>query len=137
MVVRQPTTNPFILKKLNTTAAFANTGTQIAYLPTGGAGGKLKRIWIHESVASNVTALEIRVGNSIAYETNRNKLEYAQKCNGLTPQIGIVCLDFVEDGNLSGVLDTGSAANVELRLTGTAAATYTIWYEFIDPIGRL
>lgn len=137
MVVRQPTTNPFILKKLNTTAAFANTGTQIAYLPTGGAGGKLKRIWIHESVAGNVTALEIRVGNSIAYETNRTKLEYAQKTNGLTPQAGIVCLDFIEDGNLSGVLDTGSAANVELRLTGTDAATYTIWYEFIDPIGRL
>jgi len=137
IVVRQPTNNPFILKKLNTTASFAASGEQIAYLPTGGAGGKLKRIWIHEGTGGTVTDLQIRVGNSIAYETNRTKLEYAQKCNGLTPQIGIVVLDFIEDGNLSGVLDTGNAANVELRLTSSAANTYTIWYEFIDPIGRL
>ena len=137
IVVRQPTNNPFILKKLNTTASFAASGEQIAYLPTGGAGGKLKRIWIHEGVAGTITDLQIRVGNSIAYETNRTKLEYAQKCNDLTPQAGIVVLDFIEDGNLSGVLDTGNAANVELRLTSSAANTYTIWYEFIDPIGRL
>lgn len=137
MVVRQPTNNPFILKKLNTTASFAASGEQIAYLPTGGAGGKLKRIWIHEGTAGTVTDLQIRVGNSIAYETNRAKLEYAQKCNGLTPQAGIVVLDFIEDGNLSGVLDTGNAANVELRLNSSAANNYTIWYEFIDPIGRL
>lgn len=137
IVVRQPTNNPFILKKLNTTASFAASGEQIAYLPTGGAGGKLKRIWIHEGVAGTVDELQIRVGNSIAYETNRAKLEHAQKCNGLTPQAGIVVLDFIEDGNLSGVLDTGNAANVELRLTSSAANTYTIWYEFIDPIGRL
>ena len=137
IVVRQPTNNPFILKKLNTTASFAASGEQIAYLPTGGAGGKLKRIWIHEGVAGTVDELQIRVGNSIAYETNREKLEYAQKCNGLTPQAGIVVLDFIEDGNLSGVLDTGNAANVELRINSSAANTYTIWYEFIDPIGRL
>jgi hypothetical protein len=137
IVVRQPTNNPYILKKLNTTASYAASGEQIAYLPTGGAGGKLKRIWIHEGTDGTVTDLQIRVGNSIAYETNRAKLEYAQKCNGLTPQAGVVVLDFVEDGNLSGVLDTGNAANVELRMTSSAANTYTIWYEFIDPIGRL
>jgi hypothetical protein len=137
IIVRQPTNNPFILKKLNTTSSFANSGEQIMYLPTGGAGGKVKRIWIHEGTDGTVTDLQIRVGNSIAYETNRAKLEHAQKQNDLTPQTGVVVLDFVEDGNLSGVLDTGNAANVELRITSSAANTYTVWYEFIDPIGRL
>lgn len=137
IVVRQPTNNPFILKKLNTTQGFVSSGEQIMYLPTGGAGGKVKRIWIHEDTDGTITELQIRVGNSIAYETNRAKLEHAQKQNGLTPQTGIVVLDFVEDGNLSGVLDTGNAANVELRITSSAANTYQVFYEFIDPIGRL
>ena len=137
MVVRQPTNNPYILKLLNTTQNFGNSGEQIMYLPTGGAGGKVKRIWIHETTAGTITDLQIRVGNSIAYETNRNKLEFAQKQNLLTPQAGIVVVDFIEDGNLSGVLDTGAAANVELRITSSAGNTYQVFYEFIDPIGRL
>ena len=137
IVVRQPTNNPYILKKLNTTQNFGNSGEQIMYLPTGGAGGKMKRIWIHESVAGTITDAQIRVGNTTVYETNRTKLEHSQKQNGLTPQAGIVVIDFVEDGNLSGVLDTGMAPNVELRLTSSAANTYQVFYEFIDPIGRL
>lgn len=136
MLVRQPTTNPFISKKLSTTAAFNNTGEQIIYLPTGGAGGKIKRIWIHEETPDGITDLNIRVGNSVAYETNVAKLKYIQKRNKLVPQAGITVLDFIVDGNLSGVLDTGMAATVELRLTG-AANTYTIYYELIDPIGNM
>lgn len=136
MHLRQPTQNPYILKRLNTTQAFGNAGEHIMYLPTGGAGGKVKRLWIEEGVAGSVTDVEIRVGNTIVYETNRAKLEQAQKENGLTPQAGIVCLDFIEDGNLSGVLDTGKAANVELRIDG-AADTYKVFYDLIDPINRL
>lgn len=135
--VRQPTSNPFILKKLNTTQTYGAAGEQIAYLPTGGAGGKLKRIWIHESTPGTVTDLQIRVGNTISYETSRAQLEHEQKRNGLTPQAGIVVLDFIEDGNLSGVMDTGNAANVELRLQSNAGNTYQVFYELIDPIGRL
>lgn len=137
MVIRQPTQNPFILKKLNTTQGFVAGGEQIMYLPVGGAGGKLKRIWIHESTPGNITQVDIRVGNTTAYETNRAKLEHSQKQNNLVPQAGIVVIDFVEDGNLSGVLDTGNAANVELRITGTAGDNYQVFYEFIDPIARL
>ncbi|MBB1073637.1 hypothetical protein HUU62_04340 [Rhodoferax sp. 4810] len=137
IVVRQPTNNPYILKLLNTSQSFSASGEQILFLPTGGAGGKVKRIWIHETTAGTITDAQIRVGNSVAYETNRAKLEYCQKTNGLTPQAGIVVLDFIEDGNLSGVLDTGSASGVELRLTSSAANTYKVYYEFIDQIGRL
>lgn len=137
MVVRQPTQNPFIAKMLNTTQSFAASGEQIMYLPTGGAGGKIKRIWIHELAAGTIDDLEIRVGNTTAYETNRAKLEHSQKQNGLNPQAGIVVLDWIEDGNLSGMLDTANAAQVELRMQSSAANTYQVFYEFIDPIGRL
>jgi hypothetical protein len=137
MQLRQPTNNPFILKRLNTTQGFPNAGQQIMYLPTGGAGGKMKRIWIEEATAGGVAHVEIRVGNTTVYETDRDQLEQSQKENGLVPQAGIVCLDFIEDGNLAGVLDTGNSANVEVRITGTVANTYTVFYDFIDPIGRL
>ncbi len=138
IVVRQPTNNPYILKKLNTSVSFSASGEQILFLPTGGAGGKLKRIWIHElGTAGTITDLTIRVGNSIAYETSRAQLEYSQKTNNLTPQAGLVVVDFVEDGNLAGVLDTGSSSGVELRVISNAANNYKVYYEFIDPIGRL
>lgn len=137
IIVRQPTKNPYITKKLNTSQAFAASGTQIMYLPVGSSGGKMKRIWIHETTPGTITDLEIRVGNVVTYETNRAKLEHRQKVNGLVPQAGVVVVDFIEDGNLSGVLDTGMAANVELRLQSSAANGYTVYYEFIDPIGRM
>jgi|GEM_PF-6824549 len=136
MQLRQPTNNPYILKRLNTTQGFSNSGEHIMYLPVGGAGGKMKRIWIEEAAPGSVDHVELRIGNTIVYETKRTALEVSQKQNGLTPQAGIVCLDFVEDGNLSGVLDTGNAANVEARIYG-AADTYKVFYDFIDPIGRL
>ena len=135
--VRQPTNNPFILKLLNTTATYGAAGEQIAYLPTGGAGGKVKRIFLHEQTPGTITDLQIRVGNTISYETTRAKLEFEQKRNGLTPQVGVVCLDFIEDGNLSGVMDTGNAANVELRIQSSAGNTYQVFYQMVDPIGRL
>jgi hypothetical protein len=135
--VRQPTNNPFILKLLNTTVTYGAAGEQIAYLPTGGAGGKLKRIFLHEQTPGTITDLQIRVGNTISYETTRAKLEFEQKRNGLTPQTGVVCLDFIEDGNLSGVMDTGNAANVELRIQSSAGNTYQVFYQMVDPIGRL
>lgn len=137
MILRPPTNNPYISKFLNTTQGFVASGEQILFLPTGGAGGKLKRIWIHElTTAGTIEELDIRVGNTIAFETSRTKLEYAQKQNKLVPQAGVVVVDFVEDGNLSGVLDTGLAAGIDLRLISSAANNYRVFYEYIDPIGR-
>lgn len=138
---RPPTNNPFILKKLNTTQAFAAAGTDsapnIAFLGTGGNGGKLKRIWLHESVPGTTSWAQIRIANNIVHEVTRERLENDQKRNGLVPQTGIFVLDFIEDGNLAGMLDTSRAPTVELRLANGAPCTYTVVYEMIDPIGRL
>jgi len=138
---RPPTRNPYIAKKLNTNQTFGAAGTDAApniiYLPTGGAGGKMKRIWIHESTAGVITGAQIRVANNVIHETTRAKAENDQKRNGLVPQAGIFVLDFIMDGNLAGMMDTGNAPQVELRLVTTAGATFTVYYELIDPIGRL
>ena len=131
MLVRHPTNNPFIKKQRTSSVAYANAGE-----PTGGSGGKLTRIFIHEQTPGTIQSLEIRVGNTVTYEVTRSKLEYEQKRNGLVPQAGIVVLDFIEDGNLSGVMDTGTSANVELRLNSSAANSYQVFYQLIDPIGR-
>lgn len=138
---RPPTNNPFIRKMLNTSQAFAAAGTDAApnimYLPTGGAGGKVKRVWIHESVAGVITQAQIRIANNVVYESTRANLENDQKRAKFVPQDGVCVLDFVEDGNLAGLLDTANAPNVELRLTTSAAANFTVFYELVDPIGRL
>ena len=138
---RPPTNNPFIRKLLNTSQAFASAGTDAApnimYLPVGQAGGKIKRIWLHESVAGTTSQAQIRVANNVVHEVSRASAENDQKRNLLVPQAGIFVLDFVEDGNLAGMLDTSNAPNVELRLTNGAACVYTAYYELIDPIGRL
>jgi hypothetical protein len=136
MLIRPPTNNPYIKKQRSSSVSYPNSGEQIAYLPTGGAGGKLTRIYIHEQTPGTITNLELRVGNTVSYEVTRAKLEYEQKRNGLVPQAGIVVLDFIEDGNLSGVMDTGTSANIELRITSSAANTYQVFYQLVDPIGR-
>jgi hypothetical protein len=38
---------------------------------------------------------------------------------------------------LSGLLDTGKSANIELRMDTNKGATYVVYYDLIDPIGRL
>lgn len=134
---RAPTNNPFIKKQRQITQGFANAGEQIVYIPKGAAGGKLNRVWIHEGIAGNITAAELRAGNVVGIEGTRTELQATQRDNGLTPQAGVLVLDFIEDGNLAGWFDTSKANEVELRLTGTAADTYTIYYEYTDPIGRL
>lgn len=138
---RPPTTNPYIRKLLTTTQSFAAAGgtgsPNIMYLPVGGAGGKLKRVWIRESAAGLITAAQIRIANNVVFDALRTSFENDQVRNLLVPQAQICVLDFIEDGNLAGMLDTSAAPNVELRLTTTAAGTYSVDYEFIDPIARL
>lgn len=136
MNCRPPTANEWILKKKYTTESFAGAGEQIIYLPTGNAGGKIKRIWIHENTAGTITSLDLRIGNNSAFETTRTRLEHMQRRFELVPQAGVVVLDAIEDGNLSGILDTKANGEVQLRLTSSAANTYRVWYELIDPIAN-
>jgi hypothetical protein len=135
--IRAPTNNPFIKKVRRITQGFQAGGEQIMYLPNGGSGGKLVRVWIHESGAGNITAVELRARNAVGMEGTRTAIQNSQGHNGLTVQNGVLVLDFIEDGNMAGWFDTSALSDVELRITGTAAATYTVYLEYLDPIGRL
>lgn len=138
---RPPTSNPFVRKLLATTISFSGAGSEaapnIAYLPTGSNGGKIKRIWIHETTPGNVTGAQVRVANNVVHEVTRARAEHDQKRNSLVPQAGVFVLDYIEDGNLAGMLDTSNMPQVELRLVATAGDSYKIYYELLDPIGRL
>lgn len=134
---RAPTNNPYIKKQRAITQSFAAGGTQVIYLPNGPTGGKLVRVWINEGSAGNITAVELRARNVTGIEATRVELQKSQVWNGLTPQTGVVVLDFIEDGNLSGWFDTSKASEVELRLTGAAADSYDVYLEYIDPINHL
>ena len=134
---RAPTANPFIKKQRRITQSFAAGGDQTIYIPNGPTGGKLVRIWIHESVAANVTKIQLKARNAIGVEGTRVELQNDQLSNGLAPQAGVLVVDFIADGNLAGWFDTAALSEVELLLTGTAACVYTVYLEYLDPIGRL
>jgi hypothetical protein len=137
---RPPTTNGFVRKMLQTTESFSSAGTEgtpnIFYIPRGEQGGKILRVWIHEAVNGAITGAAIRIANSIMHEVSRAVVERDQKRNGLVPQAGMFVLDFIEDGNLAGLLDTITTPTVELRLQGALGAN-SVYYEFLDPISRL
>jgi hypothetical protein len=138
---RPPTNNPYVLKRLATSNSFAAAGSEgapnIMYLPTGGSGGKIKRVWLKEATPGNIIAVQLRIGNNVVHEVSRASAENDQKRNGLVPQAGIFVLDFIEDGNIAGMLDTSTAPQCELRLVTTAGEAIKAYYDFIDPIARL
>lgn len=135
--VRAPTNNPFIKKMRKISQGFAQGGEQVIYLPNGPSGSKLVRAWINEGTPGNITEVELRSRNAVGIEATRVELQKSQVHNGLTPQAGVVVLDFIEDGNLAGWFDTAKAPEVTLKLTGTAADLYTVYLEYIDPIDHL
>lgn len=136
--VRPPTNNPFIKKQFAVNAGWTSGGTKSVYLPFGAqSGGKLIRVKIKETIAGNITKVELRAKNTVGFDCTRAEIENTQADHKLVPQAGWVFIDFIEDGNLNGWLDTATLQDVELKLTLTAADDVSIWYEYIDPLTRL
>ena len=133
-LLRAPTRAPWVHKMFKTTDSSSAAGEKILYLPNAQSGGKMKRIYVHEQTPGTITEVELRIGNKVVYEATRAEIEFDQKRFGNAPQAGVVCLDFIEDGNLSGVLDTVKTSQPELRVTSTAGNSYTVFYELIDPL---
>lgn len=138
---RPPTNNPFVRKMLALPQAFSAAGTDgapnILYLPYGQQGGKIKRIWLKETTAGNITSAQVRIANNVVFQATRLQLENDQKRNGLVPQAGLLVIDFIEDGNLASLLDTAAAPGVEVRLVTTAGEAVKAYLEYLDPIARL
>jgi hypothetical protein len=133
---RGPTKNPFILKRRIFNYFAPGAADHDLFLPSGGNGGIIKRVWLHDG--GHVTAAMLRVGGFIAmqYKTVA-ELGRVQTRNGLVPQAGIDVLDFIADGNLQGALNTSAGQDVALRLTTDAAQAIVGFIDYIDPIDRL
>lgn len=134
MVYRPPTTNPMILKQRRATEHFSGGGDQLIQLKTGNAGSNIKRMYIHEETPGTITGVELRIGNRVAWESSRARMEHFQERNDMVPQPGLLVLDFVLDGNMSGMLPTKGFNSVDLTLKSTAGNAYIVYYESVDPI---
>jgi len=138
---RGPTQNPFILKRREFNYFAAGAADHDLFLPSGIFGGIIKRVWLHEG--DQVTKALLRVGGFIAQNwLTIAELERVQTRNKKVPQAGLVCLDFVVDGNLQGALNTAAlnptaGTDVLLRLTTDAAQAIKGYIDYIDPIDRL
>lgn len=141
--VRAPTTNPFIRKLMKSTQDASFIGQHEIWLPYGDMGGITKRIWFHESAANQITDVFLMVNGYRICEATRVQIESEERENGLVPQAGMFCFDFVADGNLSGALNTRTGWNgeplrqVSLRMNVASAGPITRYLELVDPIGNL
>ncbi|SFV12809.1 major capsid protein P2 [Pseudoduganella namucuonensis] len=131
---REPTPNPFILRRKDFNVPLPNVGENDIMLPVAINGGLIKRIWLH---APNVTAVELRTNATPRIRAKKASIEFAQKRNRLVPQAGIIVLDFVADGNMMNMLNTAGVNECLLRLTTSAADTLKCYIDYVDDMKRL
>jgi hypothetical protein len=136
---RGPTQNPYIRKVFLANVALPIAGQNDIFLPNGVAGGLIKRIWMFQSVVTN---LEIQMNRTRVFNQSQAQWQEVQKENQLVPQTGLDVVDFIADGNMQGIFNTAGQPNqptpeVMLRVTASAAGSMAMYLEYIDPINRL
>lgn len=132
---RDPTMNPFILRRKDFTIALPVTGENDFVLPAGVNGGLIKRIWLHHG--GNITKAELRMNGTPMLRESVASATYAQKRNRVVPQTNTLVLDFIADGNLMGMLNTTRATEVLLRITTSAADTARVFVDYINDLRKL
>lgn len=132
---RDPTSNPFILRRKKFTIPLGVTGDNDYTLPSGNDGGLLKRIWIHH--ANIVTAAELRTNGTPRIRASVAALEYSAKRDRVVPQPGILVLDFISDGNLMNMLNTQQVKETLLRLNTNAPGQATVYLDYVDDLRKL
>jgi hypothetical protein len=132
---RDPTTNPFILRRKKFTMPLGFVGDNDMALMSGPQGGIIKRVRVQHG--GNVTAAELRTNGTPRIRASVASLTYAEKRNRLTPQTNWLMLDFIADGNLMGMLDTTKATETLLRLTTSAADSATIYVDYVADLRAL
>jgi hypothetical protein len=132
---RDPTQNPYVLRRKKFNVPLPNTGENDVLMPVGVGGGLIKRVWIHHQ--GQVTKAELRTNGTPRIRTLDTRLQYVEKRNKLVPQANLTVLDFIADGNLMGMLNTAAVKEVLLRLTSSAGGSATIYVDYIDPLTNL
>jgi hypothetical protein len=131
---RDATQNPFVLRRKKFNAPLPNVGDNDLFLPVDAAGGLIKRIWLH---TANTTDVELRTNGTPRIRSSKTDIEQMQTRLGLVPQANIICLDFVQDGNLMNMLNTQGVKECLLRLTTSAADTLAAYVDYVDNVSKL
>jgi len=132
---RDPTPNPFILRRKDFNVPLAITGENDIMLPVAVNGGLIKRIWLHHT--GNVTKAELRTNGTPRLRAAVGSFTYAQKRNRLVPQANILVLDFCADGNLMNMLNTAGVQECLLRVTTSGADTVKAYIDYVDDLKKL
>jgi hypothetical protein len=132
---RDPTPNQFILRRKDFNAPLAIAGDNDLMLPVALNGGLIKRVWLHHG--GNVTKAELRANGTAKMRASNASFTYAQKRNRLVPQANILVLDFIQDGNLMGMLNTAGLQECLLRITTSAPDTVKAYIDYVDNLARL
>lgn len=132
---REATPNPFILRRKDFNVPLSITGENDIMLPTSVNGGLIKRIWLHHG--GNITKAELRANGTPKIRASVAANVHAQKRNRLVPQANIMVLDFIQDGNLMGMLNTAGLQECLLRLTTSAPDTVKAYIDYVDNLQKL
>lgn len=133
---RDPTQNPFILRRKKFAIPLSVNGDNDYSLPSGDLGGLIKRVWIHH--AGTVDAAELRTNGTPRIRATSAALAYKQKRNRVVPQANLLVLDFIDDGNLMNMLNTTQVKETLLRLHTTAGGGQaTVFLDYVADLRRL
>jgi hypothetical protein len=132
---RDPTPNPFILRRKDFNVPLSISGENDIMLPAAVNGGLIKRIWLHHT--GNVTKAELRTNGTPRIRAAVGSLSYMQKRNRLVPQTNLLVLDFIEDGNLMNMLNTAQVTECLLRLTTSAPDSVKAYIDYVDDLKKL
>lgn len=132
---RDPTPNPYVLRRKDFNAPLSLTGENDLMLPSQVNGGLIKRIWLHHT--GNVVHAELRTNGTPRLRASVASINYLQKRNKLVPQTNVLCLDFIADGNLMNMLNTAGINECLLRLTTSAPDSLKAFIDYVDPLQKL
>ena len=132
---RDPTQNPFILRRKKFAIPLGVTGDNDYTLPSANDGGLIKRIWIHHT--GIVDAAELRTNGTPRVRASVKSLEYSAKRDRVVPQANLLVIDFISDGNLMNMLNTTQVKETLLRLRTTGTGQATVYLDYVDDLRKL
>ena len=66
-----------------------------------------------------------------------NMLAYTEKRNGMVPQTGMICIDFVDAGNTMQAVNTKAYTETLLRITVSAPDTGRAYVDFVNQFNAI
>lgn len=100
------------------------------FLPTDG-GSIFKRVAIF---SANMTGVVIKKNGIVIEEEVKALNDFRQTEYGKKSQTGVYFVDFIQDNNQSGMLNTRDAQTMEFLATFSAAETITVESELLEPL---